>query len=75
VLEHSIDEYIDKDGPIGIWHRNQEAFEQFRELPADLRQFFSDPDHLTYLKLARELSRLNASDLRSISATLEEVLD
>jgi transcriptional regulator with XRE-family HTH domain len=74
-LEHSIDEYIDRDGPIGIWHRNQEAFEQFKELPADTRQFFSDPDHLKYLRMARELSRLSVHDLQSISATLQDILD
>ena len=74
-LEHSIDEYIDQDGPIGAWHRNQEAFEQFKELPSDLRHFFSHPDHLTYLRMAKELSRLEVSDLRSISKTLEDILD
>lgn len=74
VLEDSLDNYIDQDGPIGAWHRNQEAFEQFKELPPDLRQFFSDPDHRTYLLLAKELSRLNVHDLRSITNTLEDLL-
>jgi transcriptional regulator with XRE-family HTH domain len=75
VLDHSIDEYIDRDGPIGIWHRNQEAFEHFKELPTELRQFFSDPDHLKYLRMAKELSRLNVYDLQSISDTLQDILD
>jgi transcriptional regulator with XRE-family HTH domain len=75
ILEDSLDGYIDKDGPIGVWHRNQEAFDQFKELPEDLRQFFSDPDHLSYLRLARELSRLNVPDLRSINDALEDILD
>jgi transcriptional regulator with XRE-family HTH domain len=75
VLEDSIDTYIDEDGPIGAWHRNQEAFEQFKDLPQDLRHFFSHPDHLVYLKMARELSRLEVNDLRSISKSLEDILD
>ncbi|MGD2163602.1 MAG: helix-turn-helix transcriptional regulator, partial [Anaerolineales bacterium] len=75
ILEHSIDEYIDQDGPIGLWHRNQEAFEQFKELPNELRQFFSDPDHLKYLRMARELSRLPVHDLQSISDSLQDILD
>lgn len=74
VLEDSLDRYIDQDGPIGVWHRNQEAFEQFKELPGDLRQFFSDPDHMTYLRLARELSKLDVRDIRSIHQALEDIL-
>jgi transcriptional regulator with XRE-family HTH domain len=75
VLEHSLDRYMDQDGPIGAWHRNQEAFEQFKELPEELRLFFSNPAHKTYLRLAKELSRLNVSDLRVISNTLQGILD
>ena len=75
VLEDSIDQYIDQDGPIGEWHRNQEAFEQFKELPAEFRTFFSDPDHLNYMKMARELSRLNVGDLHRISETLRDALN
>jgi transcriptional regulator with XRE-family HTH domain len=75
VLEHSLAEYIDQDGPIGTWHRNQEAFEQFKELPEELRLFFSDPDHETYLRLAKELSKLNVFDLQSIADTLQDLLD
>ncbi|MDF1499571.1 MAG: helix-turn-helix transcriptional regulator [Anaerolineales bacterium] len=74
-LEDSLDRYIDQDGPIGAWHRNQEAFEQFKELPEELRSFFSDPDHRTYLRMARELSRLDVNDLQSIAETLQDILD
>lgn len=75
MLDHALDNYIDKDGQIGTWHRDQEAFEQFKELPEELRLFFSDPDHLSYLRLAKELSRLNVFDLQSIADTLQDLLD
>ncbi len=75
VVEDSLDRYIDTDGPIGTWHRNQEAFDQFKELPDELRLFFSDPDHLIYLRLARELSKLDVYDLQAISDVLQDIVD
>lgn len=74
-LDHPLDLYIDHDGPIGNWHRNQEAFEQFKELPEDLRRFFSNRDHQSFLRIAKELSRLNVNDLQSIADALQESLD
>ena len=43
VLGQSIDDYVDLEGPVGVWHRNQRAFERFLALPDDLRKFFLKP--------------------------------
>lgn len=75
VLDQDIDIYLDREGPVGKWHRAQEAFERFRALPADLQDFFSEEEHLTYLRMAKHLSRIPVEDLRAVAHALQEMVE
>jgi len=74
ILGCQMDDFIDKEGPVGEWLANKVAFEQFLALPDDLRLFFHNPTHLTYLHMARRLSELDLADLRAVSEALTELL-
>ena len=74
VLGCQMDDFVDKEGPVGEWLANKVAFERFLALPDDLRTFFQNPDHLPYLRMARRLSDLDLADLRAVSEALTELL-
>ncbi len=72
VLNSRIETFFDRSGPIGQWLMNEEAVQNFLELPEDLRQFVSLPVNRPYVELAMKLSSMSRDKLRSVA---EDILD
>ncbi len=71
-LNGRIETFFDRSGPIGQWLMNEEAIQNFLELPEDVRQFISLPVNRPYLELAMKLSNMSRDKLRSVA---EDILD
>jgi len=67
-----IESYFDRSGPIGEWMTNEEAIQNFLELPEGLREFASRPVNRPYLELAMKLASMSKDKLRSVA---EDLLD
>jgi len=67
-----IESFFDRSGPIGQWLMNQEATQNFLDLPTDMRQFVALPVNRPYLELAMKLSGMSRDKLRSVA---EDILD
>jgi len=67
-----IETFFDRSGPIGQWLTNEEAIQNFLELPEELRQFVAMPVNRPYLELAMKLSNMSKDKLRSVA---EDLLD
>ncbi|HKJ37516.1 MAG TPA: helix-turn-helix transcriptional regulator [Anaerolineales bacterium] len=67
-----IESFFDRNGPIGQWLTNEEAIQNFLELPEELREFASKPVNRPYLELAMKLSSMSKDKLRSVA---EDLLD
>ena len=67
-----IETFFDRSGPIGQWLTNEEAIQNFLELPEELRQFVAMPVNRPYLELAMKLSSMSKDKLRSVA---EDLLD
>ena len=67
-----IETFFDRSGPIGQWLMNEEAIQNFLELPEELRQFTAQPVNRPYLELAMKLSTMSKDKLRSVA---EDLLD
>lgn len=67
-----IEIFFDRSGPIGQWMMNEEAIQNFLDLPEELRQFVSMPVNRPYLELAVKLSAMSRDKLRSVA---EDLLD
>ncbi len=74
VLDLPMDYFMNQEGPVGEWHRNQRAFEQFSQLPKDLRNFFIQPDNEPYLKIASRLSELELDKLEAVLDSIRGLL-
>lgn len=69
-LGQSIEDYIDRDGPIGEWITNEQAFSRILELPTELREFLTKPGNQTYIRMAKQLSELSVEKLRALAEGL-----
>jgi transcriptional regulator with XRE-family HTH domain len=67
-----VETFFDRSGPIGQWLTNEEAIQNFLELPEALRQFAALPVNRPYLELAMKLSSMSKDKLRSVA---EDLLD
>lgn len=68
-----IESFLDRNGPIGQWMMNEEAIQQFLDMPMELRQFVALPVNRPYLELARKLSTMSKDKLRSVAEDLLEI--
>jgi transcriptional regulator with XRE-family HTH domain len=69
-LTYFLDEGI---GPLGKQQSRERQWQQFRELPPELRAFVVEPSNMAYLQLAMSLSDAPAEKLRNIAASLLEI--
>lgn len=69
----TIEDLLEGQGPVGEWDSTRRAFERFRQLPAELREFVSQPVNENYLRLAQQLSQMPAEQLRGIASSLLEI--
>jgi transcriptional regulator with XRE-family HTH domain len=70
VLGQSLEDYIDREGPIGEWVSNNHAFANLLQLPSELREFLSTPENQSYLRAAKHLSELSVEKLRALAESL-----
>ncbi len=68
----SLDDLIDRHGPVGEWLQSRSDYDAFADLPAELRSFILRPINRSYLELAMELSEMEVGKLRTIA---ESILD
>jgi transcriptional regulator with XRE-family HTH domain len=72
-LGHEIEEYIDRDGPVGEWQQQLQAIEMLSKLSPELRDFLSKPVNEPYLRIAKQLSELQVEKLRTVAEGLLEI--
>jgi transcriptional regulator with XRE-family HTH domain len=69
-LEHFLDT---QEGPVGEWHRLEEAWLRFRELPEEIQEFVSQPINVKYLEVAMKLDQMPVGSLRDIAEGLLDI--
>lgn len=75
VLDVSIDHFTDNNGPVGEWISKQRAAANVERMPAELRDFVSNPENRQYLLLAQKLKDISLSELRALAETLQSILE
>lgn len=76
-LGHQMNEYIDTEGkgPVADWFRDQRAYESFRDLPQDIRNFLIDEENQGVIRLAMRLREVSVEKLRELARLLREITD
>jgi transcriptional regulator with XRE-family HTH domain len=72
LLGGQIEMLFDQTGHIGLWMTQQNAVQDFLQLPPELQNFVCKPVNRPYLELAMKLSGMSTDKLRSVA---EDILD
>ncbi len=72
-LNLPVEQLFDQRGPIGKWRMQQQAMQQFDQLPEDLKSFVAKPVNQPYIELAMRLSEMSVEKLRTIAEGLLEI--
>lgn len=72
-LNFRVEDYSAKSGPVGDWIRQQQAIEQFLQLPKNLQEFVGEQGNRPYLETARRLSGMSPERLRAVAEGLKEL--
>lgn len=72
-LGMSLEDVLESRGAVGAWDSLRREFEQFKAMPADLREFVVQPANENYVRLAHQLSQLSAEKLRGIAESLLDI--
>jgi transcriptional regulator with XRE-family HTH domain len=73
VLNNSIGEFEDHQGPVGSWFAKKRNINEYLGLPQELKEFVSKPINRPYLDLAVRLSELKVERLRALAEGLLEI--
>jgi transcriptional regulator with XRE-family HTH domain len=73
VLNNSIGEFEDHQGPVGNWFAEKRNTKDFLGLSPELQEFVSKPINRPYLELAVRLSELKVERLRALAEGLLEI--
>lgn len=72
-LNRPVEEFFDRQGPVGVWIGQQQAVQEFLQLPAELQDFVSKPINRPYLELAQRLSEMSVDKLRAVGEGILEI--
>lgn len=74
-LGRSMDEYIDTEGqgPIAGWYRERRAYETFRSLPPDFRDFLAEPENSGFVRAAMKMREISSDKLRTLAESLAAI--
>ncbi len=74
-LGRSMDEYIDTEGqgPIAGWYRERRAYETFRSLPPDVRDFLAEPENSGFVRAAMKMREISSYKLRTLAESLAAI--
>jgi transcriptional regulator with XRE-family HTH domain len=73
VLNARIETFFDQSSPIGQWVAEQQAIEEFLNLPKELQAFVCLPVNRPYLELARKMSLISTERMRDIAEGLLDI--
>jgi transcriptional regulator with XRE-family HTH domain len=69
-MEHFLD---NQGGSVGEWHRQQETWRRFHELPGEVQEFITQPVNIRYLEVAMKLAQMPVGGLRAIAEGLLDI--
>jgi transcriptional regulator with XRE-family HTH domain len=73
LCRHSLNDFLDRKSPVGVWAERQRTERALMQLPDDLRVFVSKPINRPFLELAMRLSTMPVKQLREIAEGILEI--
>jgi transcriptional regulator with XRE-family HTH domain len=68
-----VEEFFDRNGPVGKWMSDQKLIQKFLDLPEEMQTFLCQAVNRPYLELAMKLSEMSKERLRSVAEGLLDI--
>jgi transcriptional regulator with XRE-family HTH domain len=68
-----VEDFFDKNGPVGKWMTDQKLIQKFLDLPEEMQAFLCQVVNRPYLELAMKLSEMSKERLRSVAEGLLDI--
>jgi transcriptional regulator with XRE-family HTH domain len=73
VIDRSVEDYLDHEGPVADWDTLQQALETLLSLPPEMREFLASPASVPYLRMGQRLSTMPIDQLRNVAELLLDI--
>lgn len=73
VFNVRVEEFFDRNGPVGKWMSDQKLIQKFLDLPENMQYFLCQAVNRPYLELAMKLSEMSKDRLRSVAEGLLDI--
>ena len=68
-----VEDFFDKNGPVGKWMTDQKLIQKFLDLPEEMQAFLCQVVNRPYLELAMKQSEMSKERLRSVAEGLLDI--
>ena len=73
IIGRSVEDYLDREGPVADWDALQQALDTVLSLPPELREFLASPASAPYLRMGQRLSAMPVDQLRNVAELLLDI--
>jgi transcriptional regulator with XRE-family HTH domain len=73
IIGRSVEDYLDREGPVADWDTLQQALDTILSLPPELREFLASPASVPYLRMGHRLSAMPVDQLRNVAELLLDI--
>jgi transcriptional regulator with XRE-family HTH domain len=73
IIGRSVEDYLDREGPVADWDALQQALDTLLSLPPELREFLASPASVPYLRMGQRLSAMPVDQLRNVAELLLDI--
>ncbi|HKZ69327.1 MAG TPA: helix-turn-helix transcriptional regulator [Anaerolineales bacterium] len=73
VLGMKIDNFFERQGPVGEWDASRRAYEKFKDLPQAVQDFVMNPINEAYLRVAMNLADMPSDKIKDVAASLLDI--
>lgn len=73
VLGMKIDNFFERQGPVGEWDASRRAYEKFKDMPQEVQDFVMNPLNEAYVRVAMRLANMPADRLKDMAEMLLDI--
>ncbi len=73
IIGRSVEDYLDREGPVADWDTLQQALDTMLSLPPELREFLASPASVPYVRMGQRLSAMPVDQLRNVAELLLDI--
>jgi len=75
VLNHEMDDFLDKESPIGAWQETQANMNAFKQLSEDIQNFALSEENQPYISFTNKVKEIGFDQFTQLSNSIQKILN